>query len=205
MDIMRPTLSRSEYIALLTRFRAFVAPWETALRVALPDALHPFAVTREKTALLDADLAFLGAPPVEASLAVAGAAQAAAVPMQCVGACFGTLYVMEGSTLGGRFIGPAMAQRFGLSDRQGYAYFDPYGDRTGSMWNAFKAEALAQVPTTEYDAAVTAARATFDALQKWLPLPAPLPHDAAFVAAAEVDTATASTPGSADAARTSVA
>lgn len=80
---------------------------------------------------------------------------------------------MEGSTLGGRFIGPAMAQRFGLSDRQGYAYFDPYGDRTGSMWNAFKAEAVARVPAGEYDAAVAAARATFDALQHWLPQPMP--------------------------------
>jgi heme oxygenase len=173
MDIMRPTMSRSEYVALLTRFRAFVAPWESILRAALPDALHPFVDAREKTALLDADLAFLGAAPIAPSLAQAGAAQAAAVPLQGVGACFGSLYVMEGSTLGGRFIGPAMAQRFGLSDRQGYAYFDPYGDRTGSMWNAFKAEAVAQVPAAEYDAAVTAARATFDALQHWLPQPMP--------------------------------
>lgn len=171
MDIMRPTMSRIEYVDLLTRFRAFVAPWEAALRAALPADLQAFALAREKTALLDADLAHLGAPQPSDGLARDGAAHADGMPLSGLGACFGTMYVMEGSTLGGRFIGPAMAQRFDLHDRQGYAYFDPYGERTGSMWNAFKAEAAARVPADEYDAAVAAARATFDALQQWLPAP----------------------------------
>ncbi|KKB61571.1 hypothetical protein WM40_22445 [Robbsia andropogonis] len=171
MDIMRPTMRRDEYVALLTRFRAFVAPWETRLRAAVPDDLEAFVSTREKTALLDADLAFLGQMPISAALAAGGSAWAATVPMHGIGACFGTLYVMEGSTLGGRFIGPAMAQRFQLSGRQGYAYFDPYGDKTGSMWNAFKVEATARVPEGEFMEAVASARATFRALQSWLPSP----------------------------------
>lgn len=170
VDIMRPSMQRAEYFALLAGFRGFVAPWEKALVAALPVPMREFALQREKTALLDGDLRFISddhcvpdqLPQCEIDW-----------PLQDTAACMGSMYVMEGSTLGGRIIGPAMAQRFGLSDRRGYAYFDPYGERTGSMWNAFKALATSSVPVQEIDRAVVAARATFMALQSWLSAPNP--------------------------------
>ena len=78
------------------------------------------------------------------------------------------MYVMEGSTLGGRFIAPHVARLFDLAHGRGNAYFDGYGPRTGSMWNAFRETAAATVPDDQYDDAVTAAIATFDSLHAWL-------------------------------------
>lgn len=168
LDLMRPSLSRDEYIALLASFRGFVAPWEVALEASVPAAWQPFVRTRHKTALLDADLAFLCDSNIPRFSEMSASALRQSVPFDSLGQALGSMYVMEGSTLGGRIIGPAMASRFGLSDHRGYAYFDPYRDRTGSMWKAFKEAAAEGVPVTQYDAAVVSAQQTFIALQRWL-------------------------------------
>lgn len=47
----------------------------------------------------------------------------------------GMLYVLEGSTLGGRFILRALAER-GISDPN-LAFLDPYGAETGTRWRGF--------------------------------------------------------------------
>lgn len=165
LDIMRPSMQRDEYLAMLVRFRGFVAPWESALVASMPVSLREFARQREKTALLDADVRFIS----DGRCAPHDVPQCTIdFPLQSVAQCLGSMYVMEGSTLGGRIIGPAMAARFNLSDRRGYAYFDPYGERTGSMWKAFKALATESVPVPDIDQAVMAARATFMALESWL-------------------------------------
>jgi heme oxygenase len=165
LDLGRPAMAHADYIALLAGFRGFVAPWERAIAAAVPVRLRAFVQEREKTPLLDADLTFLS----ESRLVPELLPNCDALPrLSLLGDIFGSMYVLEGSTLGGRFIGPAMAKRFNLSERQGYAYFDPYQAHTGSMWNAFKALAVAELAEDEYDAAVGAARATFSALHAWL-------------------------------------
>ena len=88
--------------------------------------------------------------------------------MNNIGAIFGSMYVMEGSTLGGRFIAPHVAQMLSLGQGQGNAYFEGYGARTGSMWNAFRDTAAASVPESLYDDAVRAAIDTFETMQAWL-------------------------------------
>ncbi|WP_050453862.1 biliverdin-producing heme oxygenase [Candidatus Burkholderia verschuerenii] len=174
LDLMRDDMQRDEYIVLLERFHGYVAPWEDAVAAALPASLAGFFDARRKTALLAADLAVLTGerdaivPPATRDLP--------ALPN--IGAAFGSLYVMEGSTLGGRFIAPHIARLLDLAPRQGNAYFDAYGDRTGSMWNAFRDTAAATVPESQYDDAVQAAIATFDGLQAWL-CSAPLEAQAA--------------------------
>ncbi|WP_281234020.1 biliverdin-producing heme oxygenase [Flavobacterium gelatinilyticum] len=49
----------------------------------------------------------------------------------------GILYVMEGSTLGGRFILKNVSTFPELSNGKGVSYFNGYGDKTGSFWKAF--------------------------------------------------------------------
>ncbi|MCW5766594.1 MAG: biliverdin-producing heme oxygenase [Phycisphaeraceae bacterium] len=55
----------------------------------------------------------------------------------------GTLYVLEGSTNGGRYIAPAVRRALGLIERGGIAsgteYLDPHGDRQQDRWSFFKA------------------------------------------------------------------
>jgi len=168
LDLMRDDLQRDEYIALLERFYGYVAPWEDAAAACLPSSLADFFDARRKASLLAADLAALtGETPSAGSLPQAGARDD--LPrMDNIGDAIGSMYVMEGSTLGGRFIAPHVAERLDLVPGRGNAYFDGYGPRTGSMWNAFRETAAASVPERLHDDAVKAAIATFESLQAWL-------------------------------------
>jgi heme oxygenase (biliverdin-IX-beta and delta-forming) len=165
LDLMRESWSLDEYIVLLEGFYGYVAAWENAAAAQMPDCLRAFFDARRKTALLASDLAFLtGGTGRVAVLSMADNLP----PLDTVGRLMGSMYVMEGSTLGGRFIAPRMATLFHLDAGRGNAYFEAYGPRTGSMWNAFRDTASATVPASQYDMAVTSAIATFDGLHAWL-------------------------------------
>jgi heme oxygenase (biliverdin-IX-beta and delta-forming) len=165
LDLMRPEWPREEYVALLGGFYGYVAPWEDAAAHSVPAHLRPFFEARRKAALLEADLTFLTGDATRAHVAP----KASHLPsMKTVGRVFGSMYVMEGSTLGGRFIAPHVASLFKLETGLGNAYFEGYGPRTGSMWNAFRETASVEVPRDQYDVAVEAAIATFDGLHDWL-------------------------------------
>ncbi|KUJ59351.1 hypothetical protein AR687_23370 [Flavobacteriaceae bacterium CRH] len=49
----------------------------------------------------------------------------------------GILYVVEGSSLGGRFILKNLETIDGLTDGKGVSYFAGYGNKTGSYWKTF--------------------------------------------------------------------
>lgn len=165
LDLMRAEWPREEYVALLDGFYGYVAPWEEAAAHSVPAHLRSFFEARRKAALLEADLTFLTGDATRAQ----AAPRANHLPsMNTIGRVFGSMYVMEGSTLGGRFIAPHVARLFDLETGLGNAYFDGYGPRTGSMWNAFRETASVEVPRDQFDVAVEAAVATFDGLHDWL-------------------------------------
>ncbi|NUY82136.1 biliverdin-producing heme oxygenase [Flavobacterium sp. MAH-1] len=58
----------------------------------------------------------------------------------------GIAYVVEGSTLGGRFILKNIQQTLGFDENSGATYFAGYGNKTGSMWKTFL-EQLTQYAT----------------------------------------------------------
>jgi heme oxygenase (biliverdin-IX-beta and delta-forming) len=165
LDLMRAEWPREDYVVLLEGFYGYVAPWEDAAAAAMPASLRDFFEGRRKAPLLASDLALLTGDNDHANKVT----KAARLPaMDTIGRVFGSMYVMEGSTLGGRFIAPHVATLFGLQSGCGNAYFEGYGRRTGSMWNAFRETASANVPPGQHDAAVAAAIATFDGLHDWL-------------------------------------
>ncbi len=168
LDLMRDDLRRDDYIALLERFYGYVAPWEDAAGAAMPDALRAFFDERRKAAWLVADLDVLTGERLPAGSVSCADALYDLPRLPSIGAVFGSMYVMEGSTLGGRYIAPHVAQLLDLEPSKGNAYFEAYGPRTGSMWNAFREIAARVVPASQYDAAVSAAIATFDSLHAWL-------------------------------------
>ncbi len=82
---------------------------------------------RGRTAMLAADLDALEiASPQEGGEALELCSRAEAL---------GVLYVLEGSTLGGRMIRKAIGARG--SDLTGLSFLDPYGSRTGARWRDF--------------------------------------------------------------------
>jgi heme oxygenase (biliverdin-IX-beta and delta-forming) len=165
LDLMRPEWPREDYVALLEGFYGYVAPWEDAAAEFMPASLLDFFDGRRKALLLASDLALLTGDDSRASRV---RKIEHLPPMNSIGRLFGSMYVMEGSTLGGRFIAPHVATLFGLQTGSGNAYFEGYGRRTGSMWKAFRETANESVPPEQYDAAMDAAIATFDGLHGWL-------------------------------------
>ena len=81
-------------------------------------------------------------------------------------ALLGALYVLEGSTNGGRFLARALRKTWSL-DGDGLAYFDPYGDEQPQMWAAFKRDMdEAEFDATQKQAIIDMAKATFVAISE---------------------------------------
>lgn len=79
-------------------------------------------------------------------------------------ALLGALYVLEGSTNGGRFLARTLRQSWGL-DRDGLAYFDPYGDEQPQRWAAFKRDMDgASFAADQAEAIIEMAKSTFRAI-----------------------------------------
>jgi heme oxygenase len=158
LPLMRPDLSTDGYHAILGRFWGIIAPLEDEFEragVPLDDWPH-----RRKAPLLVADLADLadvrGLPRCDDVPALLGH-----------DAVLGCLYVVEGSTLGGRQVAAHVQGLLGAA--VGTRYFRSYGDAVGTRWRTFR-EAVARRADAggDVDAMVGSALATFELLHGWL-------------------------------------
>jgi len=79
----------------------------------------------------------------------------------------GILYVIEGSTLGGRVIYKNIHQNLELDADSGAAYFSGYGELTEPLWKGFMAELVAyeQINNTG-DEIIAGANHAFNAIHK---------------------------------------
>ncbi len=81
----------------------------------------------------------------------------------------GALYVVEGSTLGGRHLARHLDRLLGTTGSAGRRFFLGRGADTSAAWNAFLARLTSPAMTpAEQGEAVAAAVATFDIFQQWL-------------------------------------
>jgi heme oxygenase len=137
---------------LVAQFHRLHAEIEAAVSPWLAELVGLDFAARRRTPRLAADLADLGLPT---STPRPGAIEARSTPE-----ALGLMYVVEGSTLGGRVIRREAALR-GV-DMFGLSFLDPYGDRVGERWKSFLAvlEGAVQAPA-DTDAMVTGARAGF--------------------------------------------
>ena len=154
-------LTLDRYIQVLQGFRGFFAGWEPAARNAAPPALAPLLLERARTPLLDRDLAALGCIP---ELAIATALPA----MSGIVSLLGSMYVLEGSRLGGQYLVRGLESRLGLTPQRGLSFFYGFGPQTGSQWKAFCAIVEQHVPPSASQEAVAAARSTFLAVHHWM-------------------------------------
>ncbi len=140
----------------LAKMYGFLLPYEARVQAA---ALGPEwqTIDRQRAHLIRTDLG--------AARADALPQCAALPPLQSETALLGAMYVMEGSTLGGQFIGRALLKA-GLPAS---AYFEGHGPRTGALWKAF-GQMLTQTITAPADqaAVVASAALTFQALAEWI-------------------------------------
>ncbi len=151
------------YSDLLARFHGFFVSWEPPVIAAL--GAPAYGAERRKIDLLKQDLRALGLRDEDIDrLPVCRDLPALRTRSQA----FGSMYVLEGATLGGRIISKVAQQRLGLSPAHGCRYFHGYGAQTDVMWRTFGALVLAHTTDDDEAELIDAARATFECLRTWL-------------------------------------
>lgn len=155
--LLSPNISQVQYAEVLQVFWSLYQPFETQLRAFEDWSLWGLELsTRWKAPLLEGDLEALGLSTRELS-------PYSAVPhLNHFAAAWGTLYVLEGASLGAQFICRSLAQSPVPLEAQ--RFFTHYGPRTQGMWQSF-ALALTKwsEQTIDIEQTFTAARATFQA------------------------------------------
>lgn len=159
MDLRR-LVEPGRYARVLQVFDAFHASWEAAVADALPAQLAPWLQQRSRRRFLQQDLRSLRLPPLDID--------APRLPLGGPAEAWGSLYVLEGSTLGGQVITRSLATA-AITPQHGGAYFHGWGSRTGALWHEFRERLDAALATPEAVAGACAgACLTFDTLSAFL-------------------------------------
>jgi heme oxygenase len=161
LGLLDQPVSPNRILSTLQAFHGFHAVWEPALALVLPAAL---LAPRLKLGLLERDLRLLGVP--EASIRSSPTCGAAQMLCRSEAAAAGSLYVMEGGTLGGQVIVRELAHT-GWFSKERASYWNPYGSDTGRRWTETLAY-LESLPAAWADEAIASAIACFELLQSWL-------------------------------------
>lgn len=152
--------SSRDYAAILAMFYGYFQPLESSIQHYITPTRLPDIRERRTAGAVLHDLAAIGhddepLPLCESLPVIENTAQA-----------FGALYVLEGSTLGGKMIAKMLLKNAALNITPGaLSFFSGYKEETGSKWKAFlealnKQEEPAQV--------VQAANETFYHLKGWM-------------------------------------
>ena len=162
LDILSRLSERVARLETMIRFRTMHAAAEERL-APIVGALDGLAYSqRRKTGLLDADIRVLGG-------SAAASPPHSLFTVRSKGEALGLLYVLEGSTLGGRMIFREMQGR-GISS-EGLSFFDAYGSDTGLKWREFLVvlEREAERGGAEMrDEIVSGAISAFRQIEAWL-------------------------------------
>ncbi|MBZ6075795.1 biliverdin-producing heme oxygenase [Microvirga puerhi] len=162
-DLERHTATLADYKKLLARFYGFHSAWEEAASQTMIDMA--FFQQRCKAELIASDLRRLGL----ASWEIAQLPRCQPLmPLSQETDVLGSMYVVEGSTLGGTIIAQAVKRRLGLTAETGCGYFQSYGRDTARMWKSFGERLLAASSPIADDRIVVSAQRTFAVMQDWL-------------------------------------
>lgn len=122
---------RPHYGSVLQGFGAFLHGWEPAVARVLPRRLLPWFTRGRRAFLVDRDLAELGLPLVGPEFACVPALTDEAEAL-------GSLYVLEGSALGGQLIAASLRHRLRIDADNGGAYFNGCGSGTAARWREYR-------------------------------------------------------------------
>lgn len=164
VDLPRSVRSRADYVALLTRLHRFHSAAETLLaRPVWRDGWSAVGIDlgqHVRSPLLARDLRQLRAPRTNPAPVPGAGPPGPDLPEHSrFGEALGCLYVLEGSSLGGRVLAPALRHVLGDVPT---AFFDSDGRRHPSPWRALQ-EGLHRYEAAhgDPDDVLRGARATF--------------------------------------------
>lgn len=161
VPLMRQDLNADEYVRCLQRIYGVVVAWEERAAEVAPEWLQPALLARQRRSLLELDLAWFG-------LSERDDERPALPEMNDVSSLLGTMYVMEGSTLGGQLIARHVEATLHLAEGRGNSYFHGHGRQTGPLWKEFCEMLRLRIPDEQTDAVVVSAKAMFSAFGTWM-------------------------------------
>jgi heme oxygenase len=154
------TMTLDQYGVVLLRFYHFYQKFEAdhVARGARGESASQFYLAgRQKLAWLESDLKDLKLWPPPSST------KSFSLEFRNEAEVWGSLYVIEGSTLGGQVISKMLQEKWGLSSAKGARFFSAYERETGLKWREVISQLEAR-PAPEAEDAVLGARKTFAAL-----------------------------------------
>lgn len=159
---MRSIKNTADYTKLLVRFYGFFGGLENLIRMHPNLSFLKDQAERRKSSALANDLTYFETtlPPI---------ATAVALPIiENYLQIIGVLYVMEGSTIGGKFIAKMIQNQLNNQDTNGLSFFYGYGDQTELMWTVFK-DAIDGIimSASEKETVILAANETFMHFSEW--------------------------------------
>lgn len=130
VSIINPNVTNDEYVHYLNLMHDVVKQAEEEIFPAL-SAFIPDVKERNKTFLIEDDFKTLGFTKTQIKRPFENTASISPA------FAMGILYVVEGSSLGGRIILKNINNALGHTEDKGAAYFAGYGNNTGSKWKSF--------------------------------------------------------------------
>lgn len=169
---LRGPFGLPHYGRVLQGFGAFLAAWEPRMARTLGRTpVRDFFARGRRVDLVQWDLRMLELPGVADARAFVPA-------LPGVPEALGSLYVLEGSALGGQFIASRAQRLLGLTPERGAAYFHGCGSGTAARWREFQAIAAGQLDGDE-DACSRAAAAAVQTFEGLIALFEDLLHERA--------------------------
>lgn len=168
MPLGSDSLSLPVYRRTLEVLYPVVSSWEQWSAANAPARFLSLLAARKRSPMLAADLRELGGvsgEPLSLRWDEVTGQHNLAAGSEAEAGFLGALYVMEGSTLGGRFIAKHVEAVLGLEPGRGDAYFRGHGESTGSMWKQVM-EHISQVDEEFAPVTTAAARRTFITFRK---------------------------------------
>ncbi len=161
VPLMHQGLNQAEYVQCLRHIYGVVTAWEERAATIAPEWLQPVLLARQRRPLLELDLAWFGVIEKDDW-------RPTLPEMNSLSSLFGTMYVMEGSTLGGQFIARHVEAALHLSEGRGNSYFRGHGSQTGPLWKEFCEMLKLRIPDEQTDAVVVSAKAMFSTFGTWM-------------------------------------
>jgi heme oxygenase len=163
-------IERGRLLSVLTAMFGFHAIWEPAVAPVLGSSF----IARRRLPILRDDLRSLGLN--DRDIDELPRCHRAAQLARNSETALGSLYVIEGSTLGGKVISRVVSRMPDVLDP--VVYFDPYGARTGEMWKEFRRMTQARIDAGASRArTIAAAIETFEVLESWVRAATERPRD----------------------------
>ena len=158
-QLMSPAISRKDYCLYLSLMRNVIAWQEATVFPLVKNILE--TDSRQKLPGIDRDLSQLSAAPHSIPFTFPQ-------EMRDTPSALGAMYVLEGSTLGGRVILKHLAQTLQLDETNGAAFFYGYGPETGKQWSSYL-KVLTGYAVTEHceERIISSAKNTFEAIHTY--------------------------------------